>query len=291
MAKTRSARLLAVILALIMIGSIAAFGIRGIGQAPKRNVKYEAKNLNEIIEIIPDGADQILYINLTEKIDRNLLNYSNTIIKKNTIPEFIQGLKLTSTIKRFTVVSYPDGLLYLLDVNKTKVYYTAKRKINYMGYDIKISYYDVAMCDQISPLILGTPNKVLNLIECVNKLKSNFSKSIGNYTSRIGKEYVISMILYGETAKDMSKNLSDFYFIGYRMNGTYYEKFVALHFIENAAFVESNATELYYFKNFDDGFGFAVMCDKNFTKILQAKPEIRALKILKEIKKIEKKTK
>jgi len=281
MPSKKSARILALVLALIMIGSIAAFGIRGIGQPPKRVIKHEAKTLPEIINILPDGATQVLYMDLLGTHDKNLLNYTSMLIQQNTIPEFFRSLQLTSAVRKYVIAAYPDGLIYLLDVNKTKTYYLTKEKTEYLGYTIKISYDNIAFCDQVSPIVLGTPNKVLNLIECINNLKPSFNKSVGNYTSRIGKNYPISLVLYGESAKEMSQNTSDFYFIGYGMNGTLYEKFVALHFTEYAGFVESNVTEFYSFENYKDGFSIASMSDSNFTKVLEAKPEIRLLKVVK----------
>jgi hypothetical protein len=277
--ETKSARILALILALIMLGSVLAYAIKG---SPKshRDVKFEmGDNFKSYMQYLPDGANQVAYMDLHTEND-TLRSYVKNVMKKNLDPLFFRSnlIQFTHGIERMLIAAYPDGILYFVDVNKSKVYFAHDRKDTYMGYTIKTKQ-GIALTDEISPVVYGTSESVARTIEVISGGKAG---NATNYTERLPYDnYNFALVFFDDAAKELLNGTDyiDFYFAGYRMNGSMYEKVVAVHFTGYGGFADSNVTAYYNFTNYDDGFSVAIMQDTNFTKIVEAQPEIRVIEI------------
>jgi len=283
--ETRSARLLALLLAIIMLGSVLAYAIKGGSGSPERNVKFEmGDDFYSYMRYLPAGVSQAVYMDLNTE-NATLRSYVGNIMHRNLDPYLFHPniIQLTHGIERMMVASYPDGILYFIDVNKTKVYFRHDKKDNYMGYTMKIEQ-GLALTEDISPVVYGTSASVAKTIEVVAGNANSQLDVAGNYTERLPYDnYNFALVFFGDAAKELMKgnetSYIDFYFAGFRMNGSLYEKVVAVHFTTTGAFVKSNVTAYYNYTNYDDGFSVAVMQDTNFTKILEAQPEIRVIEI------------
>ena len=277
--ETKSARLLAFFLALIMLGSVLVYALRGSYVAPEREIAYEFHGFNEWLRCVPAGADQIIYAAKCE--NETLLDYVNHIITINYDRYVFSNLRLSHPVERMLIAGYSDGLLYMVDVNKTRVFF-AGEKDKYRGFDVKVAQ-GVLLFPEASPFLIGTTPHVAKAIDTILSGNGSMSDLISNYTSRIPGDFNVILIFYGEAAKSLTKgnvtDYMDFYFTGLRMNGSLYEKVVGVHFTKNGLFIDSNVTEYYNYTNYDDGFSVAIMKDTNFTKLLEAQPELRVIEI------------
>jgi hypothetical protein len=267
----KSARILALLLALIMLGSVLAYTFKS-GKTPEREIKFEIKDgFLSYIQNLPPGAKEIIYMDLNTE-NETLRSYVEHMIQINLNPYLFQHMWFQG-VERMLVSSYPDGILYLIDVNKSKVYFSYEMKEEYSGFTIKVKQ-ELALADELSPFLFGTIQSVLRAIDVLGK---------GNklsYVDRLAGEYNVLMVFYGDSAnKLLNDDLIDFYAAGFRMNGSAYEKVVCMHFTGNGLFVDSNATAYYSYTNYKDGLSVAVMGDFNLTKILDVQPEIRTIEI------------
>ncbi|AEA46267.1 hypothetical protein [Archaeoglobus veneficus] len=281
--ETRSARFLAFFLALIMLGSVLVYALKGSYVAPERETKYDFQSFDDLLKCLPAGAGQIIYASTKNCSNEILLEYVDHIIKINYDPYVFSNLRLAHPVERMLVASYGDGLLYLVDVNKTKIYF-AGEKDEYRGFKVKVAN-GIMVAPEVSPFLIGTAPHVARAIDTIVSGNGSMDELIANYTSRIPGSFNVILMFYGDAAKALTEGDSnvtdymDFYFTGLRMNGSMYEKVVGVHFIKNGAFVDSNVTEYYNYTNYDDGLSVAVMRDTNFTKIRTAQPELRVLEI------------
>jgi len=286
----KSARILALILAFIMIGSILAYAFRGPSKPEERTIKFDMGNsLKDWLRYIPNSTEYILYFNYSTD-NRSLLSfvYNATVSAMRYMDPYAFSLFEPRNIGMFKrmLIGHPE--LYLVDLEKRKVYFAYEAKREYYGYNVKISkrimgrYY--AMTDDIHPIVYGYPDSVIGTLYIIaNHGNGSIMDVYGNYTNRINGTFKYAIMVTGETAKSSIQSngtpMADFYFEGYRMNGTMFEKVVGIHFIGNYFFVKSNKTEFYYCRNYDDGFSIAVMCDHNLTKLINTTPEIRSIVI------------
>ncbi len=278
MAKTlerKPAKLLAFILALIMIGSVAVVAFRGSTYIPKREIKYEFKDVLDVISKLPDKPDVIYYLDFSKKyeIASSIAKAYAQNLFKNRVFNYVKLVGFNSTIVAFY---YNTGsFLYLFDTDK-RIFASYDEKKEIDGFDVKIKgFYGVV--DEINPAVIGTTDKVYELIK--NIKSDNESKIITRIPKR---DYFFIRIFQGDVLNSIIKlnqtneSITDFYFEGYSMNGSKYEKVVAMNFTKNVFFVESNKTEEYYVKNYG-GFSIAIMVDSNFTKLLTSTPEMRSI--------------
>ncbi len=294
----RSARLLALLLALIMLGSVFAYMSRGGGTTEKREVFLRLDDFREYVNITPAGAYYLQYVNLS---------YLSTLPRDDPLRKYCEDqLKnmLVSAVFSRTVLEVPKGFsrifsasyagiaipLYFVDANMSKIYFSKDREERYGEFTIQVRNNGIALIDQISPFVVGYTPLVAKVADIVNDPE----RSVGNYTytylSRINGTFAYAYFMYGDVVKDAVKaeneSVADFFFEGYRYNLTSgnYEKVWAMHFIGNYFFAKMNESErnfeFYTVENFDDGLGIAVMGDKNFSKVLQAKPNILSWKII-----------
>ncbi len=283
--ETRSARILALLLALIMLGSVLAYAVKGGSKSHERDVKFEiGDDFRSYMRYLPAGVSQAVYMDLNTE-NTTLRSYVVNVMERNLDPYFFRSnlIQFTHGIERMMVAGYPDGVLYFIDVNKTKVYFAHDKKEDYMGFTMKVKQ-GLALTDEISPVVYGTSGTVARAIEVVAGNASNQMDVAGNYTERLPEgNYNFALVFFGDAAKNLMKGNEtgyiDYYFAGFRMNGSLYEKVVAVHFTTTGAFVKSNVTAYYNYTNYEDGFSVAVMQDTNFTKILGAQPEIRVVEI------------
>ena len=273
--QNKSARLLAFLLALIMLGSVLAYAFRG-GTSPGREIKAELGNGIELLKYA--GGDEIIYFNFTPNSSLMLLAnaYLQNVFKDQIFRHF--SLSTGASIKEMVVsYNYTDGnVLYMIDIGRKKAYFTYTEKETYGGLEVRVNGPYAAVF-QTSPILLGTYSAVLDAIDVYEGRKP---AEIANYTSQIGHAEFM-MIFKGDVLKSvMSGNVSaDFYAVAYRMNGSYYEKVVVMHFTEpNVFFIKGNQTAYNYVKNMD-GLSISVMGDYNLTKLMETQPEMRKVMI------------
>lgn len=280
--ETKSARLLALLLALIMIGSVFAMLPRG-NKPVQRDVKYEFEGFEEWLKCLPSAPDQIIFVNTTTH-DDELREYINEIVTKNWNRYIFANLGLDNPVEKMLVASYFDGLLYMIDVNKTRVFYTGQKE-DYKGF--KVKYSDgVMLVSEVSPFLIGSAPSIASAIDTILFQRENTHTLVSNYTSRLPDNFNIIFMFYGDYANRLISggNFSDyidFYLEGVKKNNTKYEKVVAIHFKNTGGFanysVNDNITEYYNFINYDDGLSVAVMQDGNFTKLLNAQPRLQPI--------------
>ncbi len=291
----RSARLLALFLALIMVGSAIAIAFRGSGSAQTgiRSVKYHFKSFNDWLKCVPP-AGEIIYVSLKNCTNETLWEYLQKVMNNNMISELFEPISFTTPVQRMLVAMYPNGLLYLIDINMSKMTPSGER-INVNGIDVWVknvkvyrSYYEVAATPEVSPAIVGTAPQVEESIRVVTANNTSMAELVGNYTAKIPGEFNAIFMFYGKKAENLLQNngtpYGDFYFAGLRMNGSLFEKVVAVHFVQSGGFVETNNTSRefvhYWVKNYyNQSLSVAIMDCKNFTKILEAEPQMRIISI------------
>jgi len=290
----RSARILALILALIMLGSVFAYVMRG-GQIESRHVKLRLSDFREYVNLTPKGAYEFEYVNLTEfaKLDPTddlriyvngkLRNIVTPIIFSRNILEIPGGLREIYSAKYAPAIS-----LYFVNCGQSKVYFARESEFNYKTFKIQVRR-GIGLIDEISPLIVGYTPLVNSSIDTIDNRSMSCSNVYG-YLKRINGSFAYAYFIFGDVAKrrltSENKSVSDFFFEGYRYNyqNDSYEKLWALHFLDNFFFGKMNESirgfGYYKFENYEDGFGVAIMGDKNFSRIINAKPRILTLKII-----------
>jgi hypothetical protein len=291
----RSARLLALFLALIMVGSAIAIAFRGMGPSKMetRSVKFSFKTFNEWLKCVPP-TDEVIYVSLKNCTNATLWNYLQRVMDNNMISGFFEPVSFTTPIQRMLIAFYPNGLLYLVDINMSKMVATGE-KVNVNGIDVWVKnvniynrYYEVAATPEISPAIVGTAPQVEESIKAITSNTTNMEELVGNYTAKIPGNFNAAFVFYGKKAESIlqmnNTPYGDFYFAGIRMNGSLFEKVVAIHFIQPGGFVESNNTSSefahYWVKNYvNESLSVAVMDSGNLTKILNAEPEMRVISV------------
>ncbi len=275
--QSRSAKLLAFLLALIMVGSVLAYAFRG-GTSPGREIKAELGAGVELLRYA--NGDEIIYFNFTP--NSSLMILANAYLKNVFKDQVFRHFTLSSgaSIREMVVsYNYTDGsVLYMIDIGKKKAYFSYTDKESYDGLEVRVNGPYAAIL-QTSPILLGTYSAVLDAVDVYNDKKSG-DLAITNYTSQIGSAEFM-LVFRGDVLKSiMSGNVSaDFYAVAYRMNGSYYEKVVAMHFTEpNVFFVRGNQTAYNYVKNTDD-LSISIMGDYNLTKLIETQPEMRKVLI------------
>ena len=289
--ETRSARILALFLALIMIGSVITYVFKGSENTSERNVRFEMGKFPDTLNFLPNGAQFVLYLNFSNlEKESDLYELLNDVFKSQIDPFTFKHLALSKNIESVVIAKYPYPL-YFVNVNKSKVYFSYEGKEVYKGYTIKLRQ-GVALIDEISPFVIGYPTFVYSVVDLLQD-NNSVGSFVSNYTQRIydfakpSSNFNYALILYGESAKTQlvsdNESIGDFYFVAYRMNGSVYEKIEAIHFTKNGFFVSSNETEnataYYYYKNFDDGLSVVKMGSEDLEKLMLLKPEMRIVKI------------
>ena len=289
----RSARFLALFLALIMIGSAIAIAFRGMGsnQVELRHVKYHFKSFREWLKCVPP-TNELIYVSFRNCTNDTLWRYLQGVMTNNTISEIFEPVAFTTPIQRMLVAFYPNGLLYLIDINMSKMTASGER-VNINGVDVWVKdvringrYFEVAATPEVSPAIVGTAPQVKESVQAITGNGTNMSGEVGAYMKEIPGDFNAAFIFYGKRAESLLQSngtaFGDFYFAGIRMNGTLFEKVVAIHFIKPGGFVKSNNTSKefvhYWVKNYyNKSLSVAVMDSTNFTQILNAEPQMRLI--------------
>ncbi|ADB58161.1 hypothetical protein [Archaeoglobus profundus] len=282
----KSARILAFILALIMVASALVYAFRNPSKPEEREIKFDmGKDWSDWIRYLPNNTGYIVYFNYTEKNETlKKFIYNRTLDSIN--PYVFRDFR--PTINYFRSLLIFDYYNYLIDLNYSKVYFAYKQKDVYKNYTLKTGVAAGRLytaVDETHPVILAYPSYAKAVIDTITGNLTSFTEDYGNYTSRINGSFSYAFILAGDTAKqvimDNGTPIADFYFEGYRMNGSVYEKVVGIHFLKYYFFVKTNKTvnetAYYYYENYDDGFSIAVMGSYNFTNLTQLMPEMRTV--------------
>ncbi len=288
--ESKGARLLAILLALIMIGSILTYAARRSQTTHQREVEFSfPEGFQGWISKIPAGADQVVYVNFANS-NPEMSEVLKKVIMNNMNTAFFTDLRLSQGVHKFMVMSYPGmfpEILYLIDVNKTKVFFTYKSEDVYDGFKIK-SNKGISLVDQTSPFLFGTTGIVAKTLDTITGKRPSLVSEIGNFTDKMpASDYNLVIMFRGDTVKQIvhgnTSGFFDFYLAAYRINttpnGTFYEKVVLMNFTKSGWFVKSNKTAYYQFKNFKGGLSMAVMGDTNLTKLMQLEPEMRMIEI------------
>lgn len=293
----RSARILALLLAFIMIGSVFAYMMKG-GSPKNREVKVRVEDFEGYLNWTPRDAYYIQYFNLTyithfEKNDPLRQYVDDNLQKILTSAVFSRSvLEMTSGISKIYVANYMTAIpLYFIDANMGKVYFAKDDEVKYGSFTMQVRKGGIALVDETSPIIVGYKplvEKTIDIVEGKEVGLGNLSK----YVYRINGSFAYAFIMYGKAAgrilKSENESICDFFFEGYRYNqlNNTYEKVWAIHFIGNYFFSGMNETmrdfKYYKVRNFDDGFGIAIMEDEDFIKVVNAQPRILTWKIINE---------
>ena len=280
--KKRSSKILALILALVMIGSILTYAFKGTTRIEEREIKFRmGKNLSDWLKYLPIQEQMLLFYNYqTENETLLQLIYNSTL--NNIDPYLFRVFKPDLPYYNKLLIGQT---VYFIDVGKVKVYFTTQNKYEHMNYTVKVSNVfgrPLALVDEIDPVIIGNPETVIHVLNLINGNGTSLIDEY-EYLTRINGSFDYAFIITGDLARStiVSNNtpVADFYFEGYRMNGSLFEKVVGMHFIGNYFFVKSNETEYYFYENYDDGFSLAIMGDHNLTKLINTIPEIRSIQI------------
>jgi len=286
----RSARLLAFILALIMIGSVLAYAFRNPSKPEEREIKFDmGDSWKDWLKYLPNTTGYVVFCNLTEEnqtLKKFVLNSTIQIAKQNPYA-FSRWLQPNPLIYAKKILVF-DIYNYLFDYEKLKIGYSYKFKEDYKGFTLKTGviggrYY--TLVSETHPAIFAIPQYAKGVVDIIAGNGSSLADEYGNYTNRINGSFSYAVILAGNTAMQtiQSNNtpVADFYFEGYRMNGSVFEKVVGMHFLGNYFFVKTNETTnrtvYYYYNNYDDGFSLAVMGSYNLTDLIELQPEIRSI--------------
>lgn len=288
--ESKGARLLAILLALIMIGSVLTYAAKQSQTTHERKVNFEfPAGFNGLVSKIPAGADQVVYVNFANS-NPELSVILKKVVANNMESAFFSNLRLSQGINRILVSSYPGmfpEILYLIDVNKTKVFFTHESEDTYRGFKIK-SNKGISLVDQTTPFLFGTTRMVAKTLDTISGEGDTLDSEIGNFTNRMPNgDYNLIIMLRGDAIRQIvsgkSSDFFDFYLAAYRINetpnGTFYEKVVLMNFTKNGWFVKSNKTTYYSYTNFKDGLSMAIMGDTNLTKLMQLEPEMRMIEI------------
>ncbi len=281
----RSAKILALILALIMLGSVLVYAFKGSYTAPSREIKYSVSDFKGTLKLVSDSS-KIYYLNfrtadpdLTQLIEAYWQSLSQDYVFR-----YIRFTSVNSTIyAEYPPVSlgyYP--YLFLFDVGNSKVFFTYDEKQEYDGITLKLkgSY---GMAENVNPIAVGTVDAVMGYVDVISG-KRKVNNTYAEYIAKLPDlDYRFVVMLTGDSADQvirMNKSVgavTDFYFEGIAINKTGgYDKVVAINFKQNVFFVKSNVTAYYNVTRYDS-LNIAFMHDTNFTKIVTAKPEMRAV--------------
>ncbi len=282
----RSARLLAFILALIMVASVLAYAFRNPSKPEEREIKFDmGESWRDWIRYLPNTTEYIFYFNYTEK-NETLRSFIYNKTLDNINPYVFRDFR--PTLPYFSKMMIFDAYNYLIDLNRSKVYFAYKQKDIYRNFTMKVGVSAgriYTLIDGMHPVVLAYPHYAKMIVDVITNNSTSFIDDYGNYTSRINGSFSYAFIIAGETAKrtltDNGTPIADFYFEGYRMNGSIYEKVVGIHFTRYYFFVKTNETlnktAYYYYENYDDRFSIAIMGSYNFTNLTTLMPEMRTV--------------
>ena len=282
----RSAKLLAFVLALIMLGSVLVYALKGSYTIPKRDVLYEAEGFRETLKLLSDSL-QVYYLNFKTS-DPNIVSLVNAYWKNFASDPILQYVRFTELDSMYYVIYNQSEFgytpyMYLFNVGDSKVFFSYDNKEDYLGVTVKTKG-GYGFTENTEPVALGTIDAVMKYVDTISGNRATNS-SYADYIEKLPDlNYDFAIVLFGEAANQTIKlngssgRVADFYFEGIAVNESGgYDKVVAINFQQNIFFVNAeNVTEYYNVTSYDT-LNIAFMHDTNFTKILTAKPEMRAV--------------
>ncbi len=286
----KSARLLAFLLALIMIGSVFAYMMRG-GHPETREVSARLENFRGYVNWTPVDARYIEYYNLSylTNLDRNdpLATMVNQKLNQLLVPAIFsrQVFEVTGGISQIMVADFGGTIpLYFVDAQMNKIYFAKEGEEKYGNFTIQLKRPGIALVSELSPIVVGYKPLVEKALDTVEGKYPAFGIDTYKYLSRINGSFAYAFIMQGDAVRKAIKigneSPADFFFEGYRYNfqNNSYEKVWAMHFEGNYFFGAINESEknfeYYKVQNMEDGLSIAVMEDKNFTRVVNAMPNI-----------------
>lgn len=282
----KSAKLLAFILALIMLGSVLVYALKGSYTTPKRDVLYESEGFKETLKLLSDSL-QVYYLSFRAG-DPNMVSIIDAYWKNFATDPVLSYVRFTELDSMYYAIYNQSELgytpyMYLFDVGNSKVFFSYDSKQDYMGVTVKIKN-GYGLAENTNPVALGTLDAVMQYIDSISGNR-DINGSYAQYIDRLPDlNYDFAIVLFGEAANQSIRlngsngRIADFYFEGISVNESGgYDKVVAINFNQNIFFVNAeNVTEYYNVTRYDS-LNIAFMHDTSFTKILTAKPEMRAV--------------
>ncbi len=287
----KSARILAFVLALIMLGSVFAYMLKGQRTVHEREIDLRLDNFREYVKYIPEGAIFFEYVNIS------YLNLPQGDPLRQTVDKMVKDLLVREIFSR-TILDIPYGFkqmlaayygtmpLYFVDTNGRKIYFAAEDEIHVGKYTIAVRP-GVAVFDRMSPFVVGNPSLVRAVVQVLEGNRTSVENETYPYLSRINGTFLYAWFTIGKGAGKILKanntTISDFFFEGWgynEKNGTYY-KVWGVHFLGNYFFSKRHNESVEYvkIKNYKDQFSVARLEDPSFGKVLKAQPRILTYKI------------
>jgi|GEM_PF-6027186 hypothetical protein len=222
MKKSTSHKILAFILAFIMIGSVLSVLAPSSPSTRGREIKKEVafENYKDAFRIIPPNIAIFQYV----KTDN---------IKNTDLELWLIQNKLISSqdVRAAMVVDFYNGLwVELVNNNRSEIKYSYSRVVEYGNYSLKDNN-GIVLADEVSPYVYGPQpvvEYVLDLMEDGN-LTNAYSEIYEKYNlSILGDNYDYVQIRAGNVT-----NGSDLLFVGIRYTGDgLYERISAYHLSE-----------------------------------------------------------
>lgn len=279
----RSARILAIFLALIMISSgLAALMQNPSHESEKRMIKKEFKDFKEL----SSNLNTTLYLYINYKYIENLpekdplrsyvLNLSREVLDYRIFNRQVIEVKVIDGI---LIAFYDDYPVYFVESRGGKIFFAGTEVRNLEGFNVKL-FRNIALVENIEPFAIGFYPLVYKALKDLKE-----EKKFLEHLERIKGSFAYAFFLTGDYAieniKSNNTSICDFFFEGYRYDEGYYEKVWAINFISSFFFVKDDiGVEHYDVEMFDDGFGIAVIKDKDFEKVLKVQPEVRGIVIV-----------
>jgi len=291
----KSARLLALLLALIMLGSVFAYMLKG-GNVERREVIYRLEDFREYVNWTPADASYVRYYNLSyvSMLGKNdpISNMVTSELNELLIPAIFsrQVFEITGGISQIMVVDFGGSVpLYFVDAGMSKIYFAGEGEIQHGNFTLKVRRPGIALVSEVSPMIVGYKPLVEKAVDTLEGKYPSFGNNSYDYLSRINGSFAYALFAYGDVVRDWirigNESPADFFFLGYRynFNNSSYEKVWAMHLEGNYFFGGMNESEknfeYYKFQNFEDGLSIAIMEDKDFNKVVNAVPNILKIQI------------
>ncbi|MET1124571.1 MAG: hypothetical protein ABWW66_04820 [Archaeoglobaceae archaeon] len=275
----RSARILAFVLAFIMVASIFAYSIAAL--FPLNPQQREVRAKYEISDVVARlNASQYVYANFSYiyrlEEDDPLRTYVERNLREVMDPRILNRMVIETNMLELLTAYIGGYPVYFINTGLGKVYFSTQREEKVGNYTLKI-YRNVALVDEIEPIAVGF---TYPLLEALNRLEGNGSASYMSNLSNFAYAVILNREAAAQVCRQNETTFCDFLFLGYRINGSYYEAVWVMHATASFYFVETNETkekyDYYYVRTLDD-LQVAYIGDRDFDEVLQAKPEIRGI--------------
>lgn len=264
-----------------MASGFAALMSVGSNEFEKRAIKKEFKDFRELSSSL--NASLYIYINykyienlsVKDPLKSYILNFSREVLDYRIFNRQVIETRIDSIL----VALYDDYPVYFVENGGRKIFFAGTEVRSLEGFNVKL-YRNIALVENIEPFAIGFYPSVYKALKDLGE-----EKKFLEHLDRINGSFAYAFFLTGDYAieriRSNNTSICDFFFEGYRYENGYYEKVWAINFISNFFFVKDDiGVEHYDVEMFEDGFGIAVIRDKDFEKVLKIQPEVRGIVIV-----------